>query len=274
MLLYDRLVENNWLFNASLWDSNRSQLFISGPSPGHIFLLMLAFFLLAIVVLGFGFYLWFFITSNEHTQVRLLNILNVYFSVICIGGGITTFTRIVTSGLGNPVTSMEHILVGFHMGAISATLFLISLATFLKQLKPEVYLELSVAWRHSVALPTMLLFFVTVASLIFYHCHVSLEDECTKITIRRCVLIPSTCISCTLQSIVLIDDVWGIKNITNFVIPTTNETLVVHLQNPTHCLQNHVVSNISIIGSILLLRPHFRNISPYQLGSLPFSSSP
>ena len=161
MLLLNRLNENHQLFNITLWDSNRAHLFLSSPQPGPIILLMLAVCLLAIVVLGFGFYLWFFITSSEHSQVRLINILNVYLSVICIGGGVTTFTRMVNTGLGYPVTNTEQILVGFHIVAINVNLLLITLATLLNHLKPEVYLELS----------------------------------CTKITLRNILAMPATCIT-------------------------------------------------------------------------------
>ena len=242
MLLYDRLSENIQLFNVSLWDSNRAQLFISSPHPGHIFLFMLAVCLLAIVVLGFGFYLWFFITSSsEHTQVRLINILNVYLSVVCIGGGITTFIRMVNTGLGYHVTSIEHIMVGFHIAAITVTLLLISLATLLNQFKPEFYLELSVVWRHSVAVPTMLLFFILMEVFILYHCSISsMEIECTKTTIRTFLSIPATCISFIVQCIIIVDDVWGLKNILNLMI-NTNETPVNPLQNPAQEIQSQVV---------------------------------
>ena len=83
---------------------------------------------------------------------------------------------------------MEHILVGFNMVAMVVIYLLISLATFLNQFKPEVYLELSVAWRHWVALPTLLLFCVIIEAFILYHCSSTLENECVKITIRRFVL--------------------------------------------------------------------------------------
>ena len=241
MFLYDRLSENIQLFNVSLWDSNRAKLFISSTNPYNIFLLMLAVCLLAIVVLGFGFYLWFFITGSEHSQVRLINILNVYLSVVCIGGGITTFIRMVNTGLGYQVTSIEHIMVGFHIAAITVTLLLISLATLLNQFKPEFYLELSVVWRHSVAVPTMLLFFILMEVFILYHCSISsMEIECTKTTIRTFLSIPATCISFIVQCIIIVDDVWGLKNILNLMI-NTNETPVTPLQAPAQGLQNQVV---------------------------------
>ena len=231
--------EYHQLFNISLWDFNRDKLFSSSPNPGNIFLFMLAVCLLAIALFGFGFYIWFFITSSEHSQVRLLNILNVYLSVICIGGSVTTFGTMLASGLGYH-DSINRILVGFHLVAVMMALLLISLATLLKQFKPEVYLDLSMAWIHYVALPTMLVFCITVAASIFYHCHNSLENECKKNTGRRFLVIPSTSINFILQSIVIIDDVLGFRNITNFVIPT-NETPVNNFQDPSLGLQHHAV---------------------------------
>ena len=133
------------------------------------------------------------------------------------------------------------------MVALTATFLLISLATCLKQFKSEVYLDLSVAWRHSVVIPALLLFCIIVDALIFSYCYTSMENECMKITLRRFWLIPTTCVSLILQGIVIIDDVWGLKNIINFLIPM-NETPVNHLQNPTLGLQNHVVSNKSKIS--------------------------
>ena len=241
MLLLDRLVETQWLFDISLWDSNRAKLFISSPDPGPIFLLMLAICLLAIVVLGFGFYIWFFISSSEHSHVRLLNILNLYLSVGCIGGGILAFSLMIISGLGYPDHTLEHIIVSFHMVAITLTFLLISFATFLNQFLPKVYLDLSVNWRHFVAVPSMLLFCIVMEAFIIHHCCISLDDECIKITIRRFVVIPATCISFVLQIVVIIDDGWGFKNMIKFVIPL-NETPVNHFDNPLQGLNYHGVS--------------------------------
>ena len=242
MLLYDRLVDYDQLFNISLWESTRAKLLISSSNPGHIFLFMLAVCLMAIVVLGFGFYLWFFITSSEHSQVRLLNILNVYLSVIGIGGSVTALIIMLTSGQGYPINNVVSLLAGFHLVALTATFLLISLATFLNQFKPNLYLDLSVAWRHSVAIPAMILFCIIVDGIIFLHCYVSQENECMKITVRRFFLIPATCINFILQSIVIIEDVWGLSRIMKYIFPT-NETPVNHLQNPAQGLQNHVVCN-------------------------------
>ena len=239
---------------------------------------MLAVCLLAIVVLGYGFYIWFFITSSEHSQVRLLNILNVYLSVGCISGSVTAFIKMLTSGLGYPDNSMERILgkpnkifknqrtltseriflnnflwlhlVGFNMVAITATFLLISLATFLNQFMPKIYLDLSLLWRHSVALPTIITFCIIIEALILYHCHNSLENECFKITIRRFVLFPAPSISFILHTLVIIDDVWGLRNIVKFVIPV-NETPVNDFQNSIQgLLLHHGVGKINQYAKI------------------------
>ena len=235
MLLYDRVDKCHQLFNISIWDINRDKLFIISANAGNIFLFILAVCLLAIVLLCFGFYIWFFVTSSENSQVRLLNILHVYLSVGCIEGSITTFIIMLASGLGYHDTSTERILAGFHIVAISVTFLFISIATLLKQFKPDVYLDLSVAWRHSVALLTMLVFCISVDVSIFYYCHISLEKECMKITVRKFLLIPATSINFILQVIVLIDDVWGFRNIIK------NETPVTNFQDPALGLQHHVV---------------------------------
>ena len=130
---------------------------------------------------------------------------------------------------------IQHIMVGFHIVAITLTFLFISIATLLKQFKPDVYLDLSVAWRHSVALLTMLVFCISVDVSIFYYCHISLEKECMKITVRKFLLIPATSINFILQVIVLIDDVWGFRNIIK------NETPVNNFQDPALGLQHHVV---------------------------------
>ena len=276
MLLLDRLVENHWLFNILLWDSNRAKLFISSPHPGHILLLMLAVCLLVIIVLGFGFYLWFFITSSEHSHVRLLNILNVYLSVGCIGLSILGFTVMLTSGLGyqdqdNTLGYLQHTLVGFHIVAIALTFLFISIATFINQFQPKVYLDISVAWRHFVAIPTMLFVcIITQTCIILWvkHCCISSDHECIKITGRTVFLIPVTCFSLVLQSLVIIDDICGFQNIIKFVIPM-NETPVINFENPTHGLHHHVVSKISLTRKFI----SFTSLSPNTKSEVPESQS-
>ena len=256
MLLFDRVKEYHQLFNFSLWDLNRDKLWSSSPNPGNIFLFMLAVCLLAIALLGFGFYIWFFITSSEQSHVRLLNILNVYFSMVCIGGSVTAFGNLLASGLGYNDSTIQ-ILVNFHLVAMIMALLLISLATLLKQFKPEVYLDLSMAWRHYVVLPTMLVFCISVDASIIYHCHNSLENECMRTT-RRLLIIPAACINFILQSIVIIDDVWGFRNMIKLVI-TTNETPVNPFHDPAHGLQNHVVCTAVPKNAHLVFRNLFES---------------
>ena len=255
MFLYDRLSENIQLFNVSLWDSNRDKLFISSTNPYNIFLLMLAVCLLVIVVLGFGFYLWFFITGSEHSQVRLLNILNAYHSVGCIEGSVIAFITMIASGLGYQNTKMEQISVGFMMVGLMVGFLLISIATLLNQFNPEVYLKVSVAWRHSLAIPTIVACILCIFTIIYIHsqCCFPLES-CMKASIRRFLIIPGSGVSFLLQIIVIIDDIWDLKRVINMFFPT-NETTVIELQNPALGLQNHVVSYKSNIGNNLIKTP-------------------
>lgn len=107
-MLSEGVNEYHQLFNFSLWDSiDRDNLSSSSSNPGNILVLILAFCLLAIVLVCFGFFIWFFITSSEHSQVRLLNILNVYLSVGCIGGSIIIFVIMLASGLGYSDTNIQ-----------------------------------------------------------------------------------------------------------------------------------------------------------------------
>ena len=111
-----------------------------------------------------------------------------------------------------------------------------------------------------------------IFALFFYYCSFSEDKTCIIVTVRRYFLIAPTSISFILQSIVMIEDVWG-KKIINFLIPT-NETPVIQLQNPAQGLQNHVVCNISKYDiNLIKTRLYFRNMSQYQLGSVPFVSS-
>ena len=144
------------------------------------------------------------------------------------------------------VNTLENILVGFHMVCLAHIFLLISFATFLNQFFPKVYLDFSVAWRHFVALPTILLVSFTTEAFIFNYCCISTDHECTKKTLRRFVVIPATCISFVLQSVVIIDDVWGFRNISKFVIPMIplNETPVYPFDNPIQGLHYHGVSKI------------------------------
>ena len=219
---------------------------------------MLAVCLLAIVVLGFGFYIWFFITSSEHSQVRLINILNAYHSVGFIGGSVIGFITMIASGLGYQNTKMEQISVGFMMVGLMVGFLLISLATLLNQFNAEVYLKVSVAWRHSVAIPTIVACILCIFTIINIHsqCCFPLENDFMKASIRRFLIIPGSGVSFLLQIIVIIDDAWGLRRVINLVFPfLQSETPVIQFQNPALGLQNHVVSYKSDLGNNLIKTP-------------------
>ena len=102
------------LIDFSLWESRSQAIndFIrhySFDTIGFVFIPLLGFFLVISAMLGFGFYLWHLKTSNEHTQNRLLNILNGYLS-------------------------------GYF--------------------KPGLYLDMSLNWRHKIAIPVMATSFI------------------------------------------------------------------------------------------------------------------
>ena len=68
------------LFNISLLESNNDRIYNITNPVETILLTALGFCLMTENILGSGFYLWFFKTSSEQSQCRLLNILNCYLS--------------------------------------------------------------------------------------------------------------------------------------------------------------------------------------------------
>ena len=83
------LRENLKMIDFSLWESRSRAVndFIrhySFDMTDFVLISLLGFFLVISALLGFGFYLWHLKSSNEHTQSRLLNILNGYLSAVCM----------------------------------------------------------------------------------------------------------------------------------------------------------------------------------------------
>ena len=73
----------------SLWESRIKAVndFIthySFDTTGFVIISLLGFLLVSSALLGFGFYLWHLKNSNQHSQSRLLNILNGYLSAVCM----------------------------------------------------------------------------------------------------------------------------------------------------------------------------------------------
>ena len=231
---------NIQLFNISLWDSvNRMS-----PDVGTldtfdihpirtVLLLCLASCLLTIVTSGFSFYLWFYITSDDQSKCRLLNILNAYLAMACIGGSLTAFFSMVTIALGYEDQVVEHAIAGFMMTVVTGSFLLASVATFLNHFKPNLYLDISISWRHCVALPTILFSTILIRVLVNISCSSS-EDDCDIKRLRKFILFPSSVITFLLKLIVIVDDFWGWKKIfqinQNAVIPmSVDQNLVWNL---------------------------------------------
>ena len=166
---------------------------------------MLRLLLLVIAVFGFCFYLWFLFSSNNQTKERLLNILNAYLSMACLGFCPFAF---VDDGI---------LLLYFRYGipfiiAITTSFLLISFATILNHFKPDIYLALSLAWNHKIAVPTMIVFCILLEQFLNLPCS---EDfvKCEVSNVRKFLMIPSTVTSLLGQLIVIIDVFFGWRNI-------------------------------------------------------------
>lgn len=239
---------NFQLFNISLWDN------FNGLSPDvgtvnnlgihpiiTILLIILGFIFLTIVTSGFSFYIWFYMTSDDQSKCRLLNILNAYLALACIGGSLMAFYVMITSAFGQEDSAGERAVAGFNMTAITGSFLLVSLATILNHFKPSLYLDISVAWRHWVALPSILVTTILIRALVFTSCG-SFHDDCDMKRLRTFVLFPSSVITFLLKLIVIIDDFWEWKNIfrlnKNAVIPININN---SLQDPALLLDQPLV---------------------------------
>lgn len=245
-MFLENINTNFQFFNISLWDK------FKGLSPGvetfnnlgihpivTILLICFAFIFLTIATSGFSFYIWFYMKSDDQSKCRLLNILNAYLALACIGGSLMAYYVMIASALGYEDREGMRAVAGFNMTAITGSFLLVSLATILNHFKPSLYLDISVAWRHWVALPTILVTTILIRVLVFNSCG-SFDDDCDMKRLRTFVLFPSSVITFLLKLIVIIDDFWGWKNIlhlnTNAVIPINNS-----LQDPALLLDQHLV---------------------------------
>ena len=91
-------IEN--MIDLSLWESRSSAFhdfikYYSFDIKNFVIISVLGFFLVTTALLGFGFYLWFLKGSNEHTQSRLLNILNGYLAAVCMTFSLALFIKIL-----------------------------------------------------------------------------------------------------------------------------------------------------------------------------------
>ena len=81
--------QNLKMIDFSLWESRSRAVndfvrYYSSDMTDFVFISILGFFLVISALLGFGFYIWHLKNSNEHSQSRLLNILNGYLSAVCM----------------------------------------------------------------------------------------------------------------------------------------------------------------------------------------------
>ena len=88
------------MIDFSLWESrskavNDFIIYYSFDKTAFVLISLLGFLLVISALLGHGFYIWHFKTSNEQTQSRLLNILNSYLSAVCMSGSIAVFNLIL-----------------------------------------------------------------------------------------------------------------------------------------------------------------------------------
>ena len=195
-----------------------------------VVILFVGLFLMFVSVLGFSFYLWHLKGSNEHAQCRLLNILNGYLSVACIGCSPATLNMIIIwlmllqkspfAKKGEPWQA-EHFLISvrvlmFHIIAISGIFLLISLATVINHFNPGLYLQISLAWKHKIAIPVLLFIFVFIETSLLYSSPSYLDRGVTRCYVSRnrsLVMLPATATSFLCQIFVVVDDIWGWTNV-------------------------------------------------------------
>ena len=176
---------------------------------GEVLYSILRLLLFIIIFLGFGFYLWFLSNSDDQTQNRLLNILYGYLAVACMGFSPMIF---ITYHANDDLLKLCFRIGSQFMMAISTSFLLISFATILNHFKPDLYLDLSLEWKHKIAVPTMIIFCILIEHLLNLPCP---EDfvKCQVSNMRKFFMIPSTVTSFLGQLIVIVDVFFGWRNI-------------------------------------------------------------
>ena len=197
---------------------------INGMLTVLIFILRTSLTLTAI--LGFGLYLWYLKSSDEHYQSRLLNFLNGYLALICIG--FTSFLFVIF--IVQPQEDLIARIGSFFIIAVSAIFVFISGATILKHFMPGLYLDISVTWSHKIAIPISAFVFILVEQLLHYSCP-EMSLECMVFRTRTLVMIPATLTSFICQLLVIIDDIWGWRRIYTYLRGLCRPNLVTPINN-------------------------------------------
>ena len=162
--------------------------------------------LTTVAFLGFGFYLWYLKSSDNQSQSRLLNILNGYLSLTCMGFSLTLF-------YASQQDEDERLLIWARISAVfviavSAIFLLISWATILNHFKPSLYLDISISWNHKIAIPLSIFAFILTEQAVNFSCPEKFL-QCEVFRLRTMVLIPATLTSFICQLLVIVDDIWG-----------------------------------------------------------------
>ena len=163
-----------------------------------------------VACLGFGSYLWYLKSSDDQSQSRMLNILNGYLSYTCIG---FSLALLYASYYKND----ERILILARISAVfviavSTIFLLISWASILNHFKPSLYLDISMTWSHRLAIPLSIFAFIITEQAVNFSCPEKFL-QCEVFRLRTMVLIPATLTSFICQLLVIVDDIWGWKNI-------------------------------------------------------------
>ena len=168
------------------------------------------FILTTVAFFGYGFYLWYLKSSDDQSQSRFLNILNGYLSYTCMGFSLMLL-------YASQQDEDERLLILARISAVfviavSTIFLLISWATILNHFKPSLYLDMSVSWNHRIAIPISIFAFILTEQAVNFSCPEKFL-QCEVFRLRTMVLIPATLTSFICQLLVIVDDIWGWKNI-------------------------------------------------------------
>ena len=228
-------------------------------------ILILRFILTITALLGFGLYLWYLKSSNDQSQSRLLNVLNGYLSLTCIGFCLTLLSVLIQKEQDESYSYFIVVRISaVHIIAVSTIFLLISWATILNHFKPGLYLDISVSWSHKIAIPSLMLCFILAEQAVNFSCPEKFL-KCEVFRVRTLVMIPATLTSFLCQLLVIIDDILGWRNMysrirglcrQNLVTPANVDREMSEQQlsyDPAFGLnQQHLVSFISCSHSFLL----------------------
>ena len=177
-----------------------------------VFILILRVSMTITACLGFGLYLWYLKTSGDQSQSRLLNILNGYLSLTCIGFSLILLANYIAQPEEDEPYLIFYRIAAVFVIAVSTIFVFISLATILNHFMPGLYLDISVSWRHEIAIPLLIFLFILAEQTLYFSCPEKFL-QCEVFRLRTFVMIPATLSSFICQLLVIIDDIWGWRSI-------------------------------------------------------------